>query len=210
MKYQVALDAITMDDALTLVQKIYDDIDVIELGSPFVWTHPIQAISDFKRRFSKAKILADYKIMDGGAYCAQLAFDAGADIITVAGVSLDANIQGAIDAAHACGKEALVDMMAVPFELLGDRAGEIEKMGADYICIHRGLGVTTSPVEHLKLLRNILNKTKIAIAGGINLDTMKEIAPYQPDLVIIGSALAKATDPLRYLREMKQIGEAYV
>ena len=57
MKFQVALDAITMEDALKLVGEIYEEIDVVELGTPFIWTHPIQAIGDFKRRFPKVKIV---------------------------------------------------------------------------------------------------------------------------------------------------------
>lgn len=210
MKFQLALDAITMEDALDLVGKVCGEIDIVELGTPFVWTHPIQAIGDFKRRFREVKILADYKIMDGGAYCAQLAFDAGADLTTVVGASLDDNIRGVISAAHACGKEALVDFMAIPYDALEKRALEVEAMGADYICIHRGLGVVSSPTDSLKLLKNCLKKTKIAVAGGINLETMREIAPCQPDLVIVGSALAKADDPLACLREMKKIGGACV
>ena len=206
MKFQVALDAITIEDALKLVGEIYEEIDVVELGTPFIWTHPIQAIGDFKRRFPKVKILADYKIMDGGAYCAQLALDAGADLVTVVGASLDDNIRGVISAAHECGKEALVDFMAIPYENMKQRALEIQDMGADYICIHRGLGVMSSPIDSLKLLKECLTETKVAIAGGMKLETVKEIAVYQPDLVIVGSALAKAENPLEYLRKMKEVG----
>ena len=109
MKLQLALDAITLEDAVRIVKQVSSELDIVELGTPFTWTHPIETIGMFKREFPHNLILADYKIMDGGEYCAGLAYDAGADITTVSARTLDITIQGAVKAARDRGRLILAD-----------------------------------------------------------------------------------------------------
>ena len=205
MKLQLALDAITLEDAVRIVKQVSSELDIVELGTPFTWTHPIETIGMFKREFPHNLILADYKIMDGGEYCAGLAYDAGADITTVSARTLDITIQGAVKAARDRGRLILADMMAVPSEEMASRAREVEALGVDYICIHRGLGVKDSPLENLKILKETVTRSQIAIAGGIDLDTLREIVPLKPDLVIVGSAIIRAENPLLMARTMRNI-----
>ena len=189
MKLQLALDAITLEDAVRIVKQVSSELDIVELGTPFTWTHPIETIGMFKREFPHNLILAGYKIMDGGEYCAGLAYDAGADITTVSARTLDITIQGAVKAARD----------------RASRAREVEALGVDYICIHRGLGVKDSPLENLKILKETVTQSQIAIAGGIDLDTLREIVPLKPDLVIVGSAIIRAENPLLMARTMRNI-----
>lgn len=53
-------------------------------------------------------MLADLKIMDAGEHEASLAFAAGADIVTVLGLSADSTVSGAVAAARAAGGGRLV------------------------------------------------------------------------------------------------------
>lgn len=95
--------------------------------------------------------------------------------------------------------------MGVPSEEMASRAREVEALGVDYICIHRGLGVKDSPLENLKILKETVTQSQIAIAGGIDLDTLREIVPLKPDLVIVGSAIIRAENPLLMARTMRNI-----
>ena len=36
MKLQLALDDITLEDAIALVHRVHDYVDIIEIGTPFV------------------------------------------------------------------------------------------------------------------------------------------------------------------------------
>ena len=47
-----------------------------------------------KADISQLEVLCDAKIMDAGAYEAQLAYDAGADYVTVLGITDDLTIKG--------------------------------------------------------------------------------------------------------------------
>ena len=80
MKLQIALDDITREAAKVLLEKIQEDVDIIEIGTPFAYYNDISVIQEFKNLYPKAKILADYKILDGGEFMSALAFRAGADI----------------------------------------------------------------------------------------------------------------------------------
>ena len=62
MKLQIALDDITREAAKVLLEKIQEDVDIIEIGTPFAYYNDISVIQEFKNLYPKAKILADYKI----------------------------------------------------------------------------------------------------------------------------------------------------
>ena len=44
MKLQLALDDITLEDALSLVRTVRDYIDIIEIGTPFVIAYGMEAV----------------------------------------------------------------------------------------------------------------------------------------------------------------------
>ena len=67
MKLQLALDDITLEDALSLVRTVRDYIDIIEIGTPFVIEYGMEAVRVMKKWSSrKMEILADLKIMECG------------------------------------------------------------------------------------------------------------------------------------------------
>lgn len=111
MKLQIALDDITREAAKVLLEKIQEDVDIIEIGTPFAYYNDISVIQEFKNLYPKAKILADYKILDGGEFMSALAFRAGADIVTVSVSANNETIAGAIKTARAYEREVLVDIL---------------------------------------------------------------------------------------------------
>ena len=44
MKLQLALDDLTMEEAFDLVEKVRDSIDIIEIGTPFVYQEGMRAV----------------------------------------------------------------------------------------------------------------------------------------------------------------------
>ena len=53
MKLQLALDDITLEDALSLVRTVRDYIDIIEIGTPFVIEYGMEAVRVMKRSSRK-------------------------------------------------------------------------------------------------------------------------------------------------------------
>ena len=188
MKLQIALDDITREAAKVLLEKIQEDVDIIEIGTPFAYYNDISVIQEFKNLYPKATILADYKILDGGEFMSALAFRAGADIVTVSVSANNETIAGAIKTARAYGREVLVDTMGVPLERIPERAA-----------------VAQDPLESMRLARQGAPELKLAVAGGINLQTLPRIIAAKPDLIIVGGAICKAVDPIETAKTMKKM-----
>ena len=137
MKLQLALDDITLDDAVELLDKVHTYVDIIEVGSPFIIEEGMRPVRIFKEKYPDCEILADTKIMDAGEYEAEETFKAGADYCTVLGVTDTLTIEGCVKAAKEYGKQTMVDMICV--EDVPKRVKEIEAVGVDFIGVHVGV-----------------------------------------------------------------------
>ena len=109
MKLQLSLDMVDLNEALGYIEETKNSIDIVEVGTPLALKYGVKAISLIKEKYPSKDVLADFKIIDGGNYEACIAFNAGADIVTVLGVSNDATIAGAVLAARKFQKEIMVD-----------------------------------------------------------------------------------------------------
>jgi 3-hexulose-6-phosphate synthase len=185
----------SIEDALKIIGDIADLVDIVEAGTSFVLRYGMESVLRFKEAFPDKQILADMKIMDGGYHHSNMGCISGADIITVLGVSDHETIRNATSAAHANGKEIMVDLICV-----ADKAEVIafcEEIGADYICVHAGVDVQPqgqSPYEDLRKVMALTRRCKVAVAGGIDEHTVEDICRLGPDVVIVGGAIHKSLD----------------
>ena len=113
MELQVALDCRDLSEALAVMEEIYPYVDIAELGTPLMYNEGTRAVREMKKAFPDVKVLADMKRLDGGYDIAKIAYEEGADIVTVAGVTNDSVIARAVEAAREFGKECFVDLISV-------------------------------------------------------------------------------------------------
>jgi 3-hexulose-6-phosphate synthase len=83
---QVALDYISLPAALAMALRGADEVDVIEIGTPLCKAAGLEAIRAAREVLPDKLILADLKSPDVEGLEAKMAFDAGADMMTVIGV----------------------------------------------------------------------------------------------------------------------------
>ena len=205
MKLQLALDDLTLDDALELTEKVRDYIDIIEIGTPFVYQEGMRAVETFKKHFPEKEILADMKIMDAGYYESEEALKAGADYVTVLGVTDNLTIKGCIEAAEKYGKEIVVDMICVPD--LPKRIKELEGLGAHGLAVHVGTDQQAAgrkPIDDLRVMAAHCKAAKISVAGGISAGTTPEYAALKPEVLIVGSGITHAENPAEAAKEIKK------
>ncbi len=206
IKLQLALDTLTLEQCYSLLDKIRSYIDVVEVGTPFIMEEGMHAVRNIRERYPELTVLADTKIADGARIETDSAIKAGADIVTVLAVCEDATIMDCIDEAHKNGAEVLVDMLAV--KNLEERALQLEEMGTDYICVHNGYDTqdkVLSPIDELLRVKKVVKKTKVAVAGGIKISTLPEIVSAKPDLVVVGGAITKASDPVEVCEKIREL-----
>src|SRR2546422_1028396 len=90
---QVALDHMHLKRALLAAKEAVDGgADWLEAGTPLVKSEGIEVVRQLKKSFPGKTIVADLKTMDTGAFEVEIAAKAGADVITVMGVTDDATI----------------------------------------------------------------------------------------------------------------------
>jgi len=194
---QLALDTLYLDEAKKVLSEVEDLIDIAELGTPFILRYGVKAIDECRKCFPHLTILADFKIADAGEYESQIAFDAGADIVTVLAAAENSTIEASVRQALKSKKRIMVDMIGINPGLIEKRAAEIDAMNPGYICAHTGYDEQNSgknPLVNLIKIKNNISLAKIAVAGGINLLNLENIMAEKPDVVIIGSGITSCED----------------
>jgi len=202
---QLALDILNLDRAISMAKEaVPGGIDWIEAGTPLIKSEGMEAIRDLKRFFPDKKIIADMKTMDTGDFETEMASKAGADIISILGASDDSTIKEAIKAAKKYNSEIMIDLINVKNKV--DRAAEVQRMGARYVCIHVGIDQQMkgeNPLQDIKDVKEAVNIT-IATAGGLNSENIPGVVSAGADIVIVGGSITKASNLLEATKTIRK------
>ena len=210
IKLQLALDLGSLDEALNIAREIEKYIDIIEIGTPLIKKYGIESVRVARKAFDKAILLADMKTMDGGVFEAEIAFEAGADLTTVMACADYNTIQNVINIAKNYKKKVMVDMLGYQ---LGIKDFESKLVFLDYnaddiillthLSFDKRKNITEIMID-LKLIQEI-NKFKHAVAGGVDLEVIKRIIDYEPSIIVVGSSITKALDPLTVVKDFRKV-----
>ncbi|ASI98098.1 bifunctional 3-hexulose-6-phosphate synthase/6-phospho-3-hexuloisomerase [Thermococcus celer] len=203
MILQVALDLTDIETAISIAEKAArGGAHWLEVGTPLIKKEGMRAVELLKRRFPDRKIVADLKTMDTGALEVEMAARHGADVVSILGVADDKTIKDAVEVARRYGIRVMVDLIGVKDKV--KRAKELEKMGVHYILVHTGIDEQVqgkSPLEDLGKVVNSVN-VPVAVAGGLNLETIPKVIELGATIVIVGGAITKAKDPEEVTRKI--------
>ncbi len=202
---QVALDFIDLPRALKLAgEALQGGADWIEAGTPLIKSSGLDAVRELRKRFPKATLVADMKIMDVGRIEVESAAKAGADVVVVLGLASDSTIRECIEAGKHYGAKIMVDLLEV--DALLERAKEVERMGADYIGVHASIDEQMEGKASFQGVRAIAGKTgiPIAVAGGVNSENAHEAVEAGANIIIVGGAITKNVDAKKATAEIKK------
>ena len=117
MNLQIAVDVADTDRVLEIAGQIHDIIDIYEVGTPVIMKEGMVPVRALKEKYPELTVLADSKIVDGGALECEDICKNGADIVTVLALSDNATITEVVNTNNITDRYALVET-AVDFNKL--------------------------------------------------------------------------------------------
>jgi len=189
---QIALDQTQFDKALTVANNVHSFVDIIEVGTILAFADGMNAVSILRQKYPSHILVCDMKITDGGAILSRMAFEAGADWLTVSAAAHIATIA-------ACKKVADEFNREVQIEIYGNWTFEDAQkwvdLGIRQAIYHRsrdaelaGIGWTDTDIEKMRRLSD--SGLELSITGGIVPEDIKLFAGIKAKAFIAGRALA--------------------
>lgn len=206
---QMALDSLDFDQTVALATQVAPYVDIFEIGTPCIKHNGIELVKTLRAKFPDKLLLVDLKTMDAGEYEATPFYAAGADIVTVLGVSGLATIAGVVKAANAHGAEAQIDLINVEDKVTCAR--ESVRLGAQIVGIHTGLDAQAAghtPFSDLNDIAALGLNVRISVAGGIKASTVQDVVKAGANIIVVGAAIYGAPSPAEAAREIRELVDA--
>ena len=192
---QVALDFLNFDRALKVAREsVSGGIDWLEVGTPLLKSEGLDTVRALKREFPNHTIVADTKTMDAGRIEFEAAAKAGAGVAVVMAAASENTIRECIEVGRNYGIKVAVDLLGVD-DFIG-RAKQVEEWGADIVYLHCPIDDQMKGLDPFDKLRRLVPAVRVpvAVAGGINSETVVDAADAGAGIVIVGGAIVKAAD----------------
>ena len=207
-KIQLALDTLDADHALELARLAAPYVDILEAGTPLIKSVGIGIVSRLKSAHPDKTVLADLKSSDVGAYEAEMAFRAGADIVTTQGITTLATITEVQREADKWKRRAEVDMTGVQDPV--KRAEEVRRVGVSLVLYHRSIDeeLTQGALWDERACQAVQKMCalglEVAIAGGVDLQVLPKVCSAPIYAIVIGRGITGQNDPAQAARAIAQ------
>jgi 3-hexulose-6-phosphate synthase len=204
---QLALDYFDLAPALAMAQIVHKEVDILEIGTPLTKGGGMLAVKTIRELCPDNLILADIKSPDVGGGEAKMAFDAGADWMTVLGAAPLDTIKLALEEAKSRpGKEMFIELTGIR-DIIA-RAMEWRSIGIERMVYHRGWdegNLSRSWDENdLATIQELTRMGfKISVAGGLGLDMIPFFQGVDISVFVIGRAIRETPDPAATARKFR-------
>ena len=205
-KLQIALDTYDLPSALSPLQKAAPHIDVIECGTILCLAEGMHAVRVIRSLFPDKLILADVRIAEAGSLISKMAFDAGADWVSV--------VSGAtLNTVEAVIKEAAKHHGDVQIELIDgwtwEQAQQWRALGIQQVITHRSRdgeakGELTWSQRDFDEIRRLADLGfKVTVTGGVKPADVPLFAGVPVYVFIAGRGIYAAADPAAAAQQFK-------
>lgn len=190
---QIALDIVLLSDLEKILSQIpLDKKIILEAGTPLIKKFGVSIINKIRENHPDSYIIADMKTLDVGWLEVQIGAESSANAIVVSGLASLETIESSLDESKIRNVDIILDCMNVenPIVLLDS----LKRM-PEIILFHRGIDQEKRMDHPWNIIQNIkerYDKTLIAVAGGLNLETSKRALNNGADIIVVGRAITQA------------------
>ena len=210
---QLALDLLRLEDALRIARAaVAQGVGWVEAGTPLIKSEGMRAVHSLSRAFPRKIVVADMKTLDAGAVETEMAFRAGAKVVSISGLAHDRTVRDSVRTARRFDGTVMADLL-MSLDPRG-RALELERLGVDIVCVHTGVDVQQELHSRLRVGRRLLDIVKalripVAAAGGVDPTIAATLVKSGISVVIVGSWITGSQDPGRASAQiMRKLSEA--
>ncbi|WP_458120131.1 orotidine 5'-phosphate decarboxylase / HUMPS family protein [Paenibacillus sp. Z6-24] len=132
VRIQLALDRMTIEQAVDMARQVQDAVEWIEVGTSLIKEFGMDSVRRMKEAFPDKVIVADIKTIDNAKYEFELCFRAGADVATVMAAAPDATLDLCMQTAQAHGGTVMIDLLNVSPQ----RTMELQRYTEAVLCQH--------------------------------------------------------------------------
>lgn len=200
MKIQLAVDRVTLEEALSILEQANPYFDVIEVGTSLFLDYGLEAVRQIRSRFVQP-ILADFKTMDEAEYEFNQIYSNGADIATVMGATSLDTLRICQRVATEYGKDYMIDIMEVSDEKIKELADFDDAIIALHLPKDKDADLKAY-IEDFVSKHHLDNK--LAAAGGITLEDLPYLKEAGIEIAIVGSAITKSEHIKEIAKKFKE------
>jgi len=199
---QIALDIPDLERTKRIIQELpRSDKIILEAGTPLIKKYGTTAINELREVAKADFMIADLKTLDVGQVEVDVAFEDGADAVVASGLATPEVIDKFIYEAKRLGIYAIIDMMNVE-----DPVKKLKSLKdlPDIVIIHRAIDsekaqeIKWSAIKQIK--KEFGEKLMVAVAGGIEPDTVPIALKQGADIIIVGRFITQSKDIERSTR----------
>ena len=190
---QIALDLVDKTELERILSKIPDsDKILLEAGTPLIKRFGVDIVKFIREFHTSSYIIADMKTLDVGWLEVQIAAEASANAVTISGLAPNETLVSSIEEAEKRSVDILLDCMNVvsPSTILENLTKK-----PDIVLFHRGIdqeGKADHPWNKIKIIKEKFPECKIAVAGGLNLETSARALNNRANIIIVGRAITQS------------------
>ena len=203
---QVALDLTDTDEAVRVARAAAPHVDVVEAGTLLCLARGMAAVGALREAAPKARLLADIRIVRAGEKLAGLAFEAGADWVTVVAEAPRETLEAACEVAAARGGEVQVELADT---FADEDARRWRDLGIRQVIAHNtaehgtvGQGWSRRSLDDVARLAE--HGFDVSVTGGIAPGTIPTFAGLPVHLFIAGRGIWAADDPAAAARDYRE------
>ena len=197
-KLQLALDNTDLVSALAPLQKAAPYLDVIEVGTILCLAEGMRAVREIRALFPEKIVLADVRIAEAGGLISKLAFEAGANWVSVvSGASLN-TVEVVVAEAQKHGGDVQIELFD---GWTMDDARRWRDLGVRQAITHRSRdleakGELTWRQRDFDEIRSLAAMGfEVTVTGGISLKDIPLFAGVPVFVFIVGRGIYQAQDP---------------
>lgn len=204
---QIALDTLTTEEAIKNVEKVKEDIDVIEVGTILISSQGKKAIKELSSKYPDKIIVADGKIADAGQVFGKMFFENGCDFTTCICAAETPTITSVLKIAKEYGSKKDVQI-ELTSHFTWEQAQEWIDAGVTQAVYHRsrdsqaaGVSWTDKDLFNIKKLSDM--GFKMTVTGGITFEDIKIFKDIPIYIFIAGRSIRDAESPSEAAKAFK-------